>query len=99
MRDAVAAVDSPDAMADGWAVVFGAEILLTNLGNLSLAPVFGDIGLEAVWGPAVATGIEAEQTLSALGFGGRLHLAHTSFQPLPGFLDAVVTLLDEVVEG
>jgi hypothetical protein len=94
VREAVSPVKSPAEMAGGWAHVFGAEILLTNLGVLDVPTSYGSLTLASVWGPAVSTGIESEQTLGALGFDGRLHLVHTSFQPVDHFLDEVVGTIE-----
>ncbi|MGF6492154.1 hypothetical protein ABIE56_000307 [Luteibacter sp. 621] len=95
VREAVMPVSDPVEMAAGWAFVYGAEILLTNLGVVDMPRRYGELALDAVWGPMVSTGIEGEQTLSALGFDDRLHLVHTSFEPAFGFLDGVVRELQQ----
>lgn len=99
VREAVMPVSDPGEMAAGWAFVYGAEILLTNLGVVDIPRRFGELALSDVWGPMVSTGIAGEQTLSALGFDDRLQLVHTSFEPVSGFLDGVVFELGQAVEA
>ena len=72
---------------------FPCELLLTNLGNLSLQFDFGDLKLKALWGPSVLMGFEGEQTVGVSTVNGSLCMLHTSFAPLPLLLQRAERIL------
>ena len=77
---------------------FGAEILLTNLGDVEFPDSHGPFTLDALWGPAATTGFALGQTIGAVTVGGRLHLLHTSYGPAKGLLDKASAILDAALE-
>jgi hypothetical protein len=93
VQAAVQGRPSVEMAAAVWTQVYGAEIIVSNLGSLDLPTVYGDIRLKGIWGPAVSTGIAQEQTVGAMTLGGQLHLLHTSFDPVVDFLDVMVEIL------
>jgi NRPS condensation-like uncharacterized protein len=64
----------------------GPKISINNLGVMPFEPRFGDLTLEAIWGPCILLGYEGERLISAATVNGALHLMHTSYHPLPSIL-------------
>jgi len=75
---------------------FPCELLLTNLGNLPCKFTYGDLKLKALWGPAVFTGFQGEQTVGVTTTNGSLCLLHSSFTPLPSLLQRTMRILRSV---
>jgi hypothetical protein len=75
---------------------FPCELLLTNLGNLPCKFTYGDLKLKALWGPAVFTGFQGEQTIGVTTTNGSLCLLHSSFTPLPSLLQRTERILHSV---
>jgi hypothetical protein len=73
---------------------FAHEILLTNLGNLPYETTFGELRLEAVWGPAVSARFEGARTIGVATVNGTLSLIETSFSPAESLLDGVEEVLE-----
>lgn len=100
IRGVRAALDGNPTVAETaavWAKVYGAEILVTNLGALEVPSHYGDVSLTGLWGPAVSTGIAHEQTIGVASFEGTLRILHTSFEPIDGLVELMVdTLLGQV---
>ena len=92
-QDAVSQVSTVPQASDLLAQAFGAELMLTNLGAVGIPSRYGPLVLESVWGPSVLCGFVREQTVGAITFGGRLHLLHTSHDPIDGLLDTAADLL------
>ena len=69
---------SPEAVTEFMRVGMDHEGLLSNLGKLSLKEQFGSYQVKQVWGPALRTCIDHEDTVGAGTFGGRLRLVHTT---------------------
>ncbi|WP_455428011.1 condensation domain-containing protein [Dryocola sp. LX212] len=69
------------------------DILISNLGALPFPCNFGELTLEAVWGPNVLIGTEGEQTIGVSTLHDAIHLIHTSYQPLPEFLKTAEGIL------
>jgi hypothetical protein len=67
----------------------GPKISVNNLGALPFEARFGELTLEAIWGPCILLGYEGERLISAATVNGSLHLMHTSYEPLPCFLEMV----------
>jgi len=72
---------------------FAREGVLTNLGVLNFENRFGDLKLESMWGPAVVTSMEGEQTIGVTTLNGSLCLTHTSHTPPEGLLEAMRSVL------
>jgi len=80
-------------VAEFVAKVFASEVLLTNLGSLSFDRQFGPVTLKAMFGPAVLTGFEDQQTIGVATVNGALCLLHTSHTPPEGFLEETQSVL------
>src|SRR5215470_4686976 len=85
-------------VAEFVANVFANEILLTNLGKLSFDRQFGPITLKEMFGPAVLTGFEGQQTIGVATVNGAVCLLHTSHTPLQGLLDKTQSVLAEACD-
>ena len=81
--------------AEFMLVAFARDALLRNLGELPFANRFGPLTLTAMWGPAVLSGFEGEQTISAATVNGSLCLTHTSYTPPRGLLETMDYMLAE----
>jgi hypothetical protein len=81
------------------AQAFRCEVLLTNLGKLLCEFDYGDLKLNALWGPAVFMGFEGEQTVGVTTTNGSLCMLHSSFTPLPRLLPRTERILRSVCEG
>ncbi len=90
---AMAGVTSIDYAANVWAQVFGAQLLLSNLGNLDLRTRFGGLHLRGLWGPAVSMGLAGKQAVGASTLSGRLQLVHVSTQAVEGLLEGLAASL------
>jgi hypothetical protein len=71
----------------------GCDLLLTNLGKLPYENRFGDLTIEAIWGPIVNQGYEGEQIVGVATVNGTLCLTHTTDQPIEALLENSVALL------
>jgi len=76
---------------------FPNELLLTNLGKLSVQFDTGNLRLKALWGPAVLMGFEGEQTVGVTTTNDSLCLLHTSFKPIPSLLPRAAQILQAAV--
>jgi hypothetical protein len=73
--------------------VCACEMMVSNLGVLPFEPVFGDLRLDALWGPSVFVGIEGEQMIGAATVRGTIHLLHSSYTPIPSLLETTEQVL------
>lgn len=71
-------------MTDG----FASDVVISNLGNISFGQ-FGHLKIERIWGPAVLVGLENEQVIGVATVNGSLSLLHSSYTPLPAFLETI----------
>jgi NRPS condensation-like uncharacterized protein len=67
----------------------GPKISVNNLGAIPFGERFGELTLEAIWGPCILLGYEGERLISAATVNGSLHLMHTSYEPLPSVLSVM----------
>lgn len=67
--------------------------MLSNLGTLSLAADRAGLKIRAVWGPACTTHLAGYQFVGAATYRGVLRLINTTYDPHPGFLDAIAQRL------
>jgi hypothetical protein len=75
------------------AASIGFELMVSNLGRVPFQADFGDLTIEALWGPVINQGYEGEQTISAATVNGSLCLVHTSASPIASLLAASIKLL------
>jgi hypothetical protein len=69
------------------------EMMVSNLGVLPFEADFGDLSLEAFWGPSVFVGIEGEQMIGAATVRGAIHLLHSSYTPIASLLEMAEKVL------
>ena len=74
------------------------EMMMSNLGVLPIETNYGDLTLEAFWGPSVLVGIEGEQMIGAATLHGAIHLLHSSYTPIPSLLQATERTLLEALQ-
>jgi hypothetical protein len=77
---------------------FAHEAVLTNLGNLRYETSFGKFKLEALWGPAIASGFEGGRTIGVVTVNEVLHLLHTTYAPVPFLLERIEKVLHAACE-
>ncbi len=75
------------------ATAFAREGLVSNLGVLPFGNRFGSLTLKALWGPAVLSGLEGEQTIGVATVDDALCLLHTSHTPPEGLLETMRNVL------
>jgi hypothetical protein len=73
--------------------VCACEMMVSNLGVLPFEADFGDLRLEALWGPSVFVGIEGEQMIGAATMRGAIHLLHSSYTPIASLLETTEQVL------
>jgi hypothetical protein len=81
----IGALDVP-AAAQLMAQRFSFDFVVTNLGVLPYETRFGNLCLEALWGPAVLSGFENEHVFGVTTVGGRLALSYSSYTPIEPLL-------------
>jgi len=84
--------------AEFAAQVFANDVMVTNLGSLSFDRQFGPVALEALFGPAVLTGFEGQQTIGVATVGGALCLLHTGHTPPDGLLEKTQSILAQACD-
>ena len=90
VADAFPPTADPDRVAEFFASQPQSSAVVSNLGVLPLASDRGPFRLEAVWGPVMLTNPPADrQTIGVSTFAGRLRMAHQSYRPVSGLLDAI----------
>ena len=85
-------------VAEFVAKAFACEVILTNLGSLSFDRRFGPVTLKAMFGPAVLTGFEGQQTIGVTTVNGALGLLHTSHTPAEGLLVKMRSVLAQACD-
>jgi hypothetical protein len=73
--------------------------MVTNLGSLSFDQRFGPVTLKALFGPAVLTGFEGQQTIGVATVNGALCLLHTGNNPPDGLLEKTQRILARACAG
>ena len=84
--------DAP-AAANFFATMMPHELVITNLGRLSIKTDFGPLRIAALWGPALSMGLDGEQVIGAATIGGKLFCTHVSYRPIQGLLLAAAGIL------
>ena len=69
------------------------DIMLTNVGPLGYQTDFGELRLEAVWGPAFSARLLDAHTIGVATTNGSIRLLHTTFAPLGSLLETVEKIL------
>jgi NRPS condensation-like uncharacterized protein len=69
------------------------DIMLTNVGPLGYQTDFGELRLEAVWGPAFSARLLDAHTVGVVTTNGSIRLVQTTFAPLGSLLETVEEIL------
>jgi hypothetical protein len=69
-----------------------------HLGSLSFDRQFGPVTPKAMFGPAVLTGLEGQQTIGVATVNGALCLLHTSHTPPEGLLEKIQNVLAQACD-
>ena len=69
------------------------DIMLSNLGPLGYQTDFGELRLEAVWGPAFSARLLDAHTIGVATTNGSIRLLQTTFAPLGSLLETVEKIL------
>jgi NRPS condensation-like uncharacterized protein len=72
---------------------FPHEIRLSNLGNLPYGTEFGELKLQALWGPSISARFEGALNIGVATTNGALGLLETRVGPSASLLDAVEQIL------
>lgn len=71
------------------AAAFSETMMVSNVRQVPYDTDFGKLRLKSLWAPVMLRGHAPEQTLGVSGINGALHFVHTSWNPVPGFLDGI----------
>jgi hypothetical protein len=86
---------TPKTAAELTATVFAREGTISNLGVAPYGPQFGDLRLDALWGPSVLEGLEGEQQLGVASLpGGSINILHCSFTPFRSMTSEIARILE-----
>ena len=91
-------IDVPAAAAI-CAQAFAHDIMLTNLGTLPFGSGFGQLRLEAMWGPAVSARFKGAPTVGVTTTNGALRLLETSFSAPDQLLETTREILKAASAG
>jgi NRPS condensation-like uncharacterized protein len=69
------------------------DIMLSNIGPLEYQTEFGELRLEAVWGPAFSARLLDAHTIGVATTNGAIRLVQTTFAPLGSLLETVEKIL------
>jgi len=72
---------SVETAAQIAAGAFARALMVSNLGQVPYAPEFGNLKLEAVWGPTALQGLEGEQNVGVATTNGANHLHRSTTCP------------------
>jgi Condensation domain len=84
---------SPATVSDFMHTHFASHGSLSSVGAIPYPTSARDIELTAIWGPALATGVDGEQYLGAVTVNSKLHLTNTSSLPISGLLSKTESIL------
>jgi hypothetical protein len=93
LRDAIETISDISAAAAFATSAFSADVVVTNLGEVSYSLNYGDLHLSTIWGPALVLGFAGLPILGAVAIHGRLNLLLTVFEPNASLLGDVVEIL------
>ena len=87
--------NDPNTSSFGPAVAqfFASEVVFSNLGEVNYGNRFGQLNLEALWGPALLMGFAETQTIGAITTNGQLSLLLANYEPWPELLPGIERIL------
>jgi hypothetical protein len=77
---------------------FARELMVSNLGQMPYESEFGQLKLEAVWGPTALQGLEGEQNVGVATTNGAIRLLHASYSLIPHLLENTELILRKACE-
>lgn len=72
---------------------FARELMVSNLGQMPYGSEFGELKLEAVWGPTALQGLKGEQNVGVATTNGAIRLLHASYSLIPYLLENTESIL------
>jgi hypothetical protein len=83
-------VETADQIAVG---TFARDIMVSNLGQMPYESEFGNLKLEAVWGPTALRGRDGKQNVGIATTNGAIRLLHASYFLIPDLLETTELIL------
>jgi NRPS condensation-like uncharacterized protein len=77
---------------------FARDLMVSNLGQMPFQSEFGNLKLEAVWGPTALQGLDGEQNVGIATTNGAIRMQHASYSPIPYLLQNVESILSVACE-
>lgn len=71
------------------------DLLVTNLGRISLKGEHSLLRIKSLWGPMVSSGLSGEQVIGVATLNDLLQLSYTTYHPISGLLTAVEKVLEQ----
>jgi hypothetical protein len=80
------------------ATAFARDLMVSNLGQMPYQSEFGNLKLEAVWGPTALQGLDGEQNVGIATTNGAIRLLHASYSLIPYLLENTELILRAACE-
>jgi NRPS condensation-like uncharacterized protein len=77
---------------------FARDLMVSNLGQMPYESEFGNLKLEAVWGPTALQGLDGEQNVGIATTNGAIRLLHASYSLIPHLLENTELILRKACE-
>ena len=77
---------------------FARDLMVSNLGQMPYESEFGELKLEAVWGPTALQGLDGEQNVGIATTNGAIRLLHASYSLIPHLLENTELILRAACE-
>jgi NRPS condensation-like uncharacterized protein len=77
---------------------FARDLMVSNLGQIPYKSEFGELKLEAIWGPTALQGLEGEQNVGVATTNGAIRLLHVSYSLIPYLLENTESILSAACE-
>jgi NRPS condensation-like uncharacterized protein len=87
-----------ETVAQIAAGAFARDLMVSNLGQMPYESHFGQLKLEAVWGPTALQGLEGEQNVGVATTNGAIRLLHASYTLIPHLLENTDLILRAACE-
>jgi hypothetical protein len=79
-------------------VAHARDLMASKLGQMPYESEFGELKLEAIWGPTALQGLDGEQNVGVATTNGAIRLLHTSYSLLFYLLENTESILREACE-
>jgi NRPS condensation-like uncharacterized protein len=80
------------------AAAFARDLMVSNLGQMPYESEFGNLKLEAIWGPTALQGLDGEQNVGIATTNGAIRLLHASYSLIPNLLENTELILRAACE-